>query len=181
MELRDRSHLRPPIPPGVLRPFYRAHAQPNISLAPPPGHVPWRHFNLQNLPAMELRRSLATCNIEDEDAGYGLFLLEAVPAHTVLTWYAKDIISFEEAHRLKERGNRHIRIVTGAGHCLNSEPRPGRDYDYYAGKHELAGFANASNRPNAYLCDVGNYSILENFNDLTPGPNGIEIFLGYNF
>jgi hypothetical protein len=66
-----------------------AHTQPNVSLAPPPGHVPWRHFNLQNLPAMELRRSLATSNIdaiEDEDAGCGLLLLEAVPAYAVLTW-----------------------------------------------------------------------------------------------
>lgn len=121
------------------------------------------------------------CNMVDEDPGYGLFLLEAAAARTVLTWYAQDIISFADAHRLQELGNRHIRVVTGAGHCLNSAPRPGRFYDYYAGKHQLAGFANSSNRPNAFLRDVGSYSILETYHALTPGPIGIEIFLGYNF
>lgn len=181
MDLRDRTMLRPPVPPGTLRPSYRARAMNNVSLDPPPGHTPRRDFDLQYFPDMELRPSTATCNMVDEDPGYGLFLLEAAAARTVLTWYAQDIISFADAHRLQELGNRHIRVVTGAGHCLNSAPRPGRFYDYYAGKHQLAGFANSSNRPNAFLRDVGSYSILETYHALTPGPNGIEIFLGYNF
>ena len=108
--------LRPPVPPGTLRPSYRARAMDNVSLDPPPGHTPRRDFDLQYFPDMELRPSTATCNMVDEDPGYGLFLLEAAAARTVLTWYAQDIISFADAHRLQELGNRHIpsRVVTGA-------------------------------------------------------------------
>ena len=101
MDLRDRTMLRPPVPPGTLRPSYRARAMDNVSLDPPPGHTPRRDFDLQYFPDMELRPSTATCNMVDEDPGYGLFLLEAAAARTVLTWYAQDIISFADAHQLQ--------------------------------------------------------------------------------
>ena len=182
MDLRDRTRLLPPVPIGVLRDSYRASSLTNVDLNPPPHHLPRRHFGWHHFPEMELRRSFATCNVEDEDAGYGLFLDNPVTARTALTWYSKGIISFAEAHKLQQRGNRHIRVVTGAGHCLNSAPRSGRDYAYYAAHHQLAGFANSSNHPNAYLVDIGADSVLETFHDLTPqGPEGIEILLGYNF
>ena len=71
----------------------------------------------------------------------------------IISWYTKDINLVEKAEEFKARGNRHIRIVRAAEHCLNSEPRSGQDYDYYAARHELAGFANSSNFPNAYFFD----------------------------
>ena len=152
----------------------------NVMLHPFPNHLPLKHFRPQNFPHVELRRSLATCSAED-DAGYGLFLLSYVPAGDIISWYSKDIISKSEANELQARGNKYIRIVRQAKHCLNSQPLLWRDSDYYAACHELAGFANASNFLNAFFVDVGNHSILVPFHDINPGPNGTEIFVGYNF
>ena len=176
--LRDRKRIRPPVPVGTLRSSYYAPPLTNIKLNPWPGHVPRSHFEPQTFPCVELRRSLATCNVEGEDPGYGPFLLGEVLAGQVISWYSKDIVSLADAERLKAQGNRHLRIVKQAVHCLNSEPRAGRGYDYYAARHELAGFANASNAPNAYFVDVGKYTVLVAIDDLAPGD---EVFVRYNF
>ena len=165
MEIRDRQRIRRPVPPGMLRDTYRAFSLSNVMLNPPPWHLPRRHFLPQNFPDVELRRSLATSDAED-NPGYGLYLLSYVPLGGIISLYAKDIISVEKAEELKARGNRHIRIVRAAGLCLDSEPRLGRDYDYYTAwraRHELASFANSSNFPNAYFYDVGSYTILVAF------------------
>ena len=122
MELRDSPRIRRPVPPGMLRDTYRAFSLTNVMLNPPPWHLPRRHFLPQNFPDVELSRSLATSNVED-NPGYGLYLLSYVPPGGVISWYAKDIISVEQAEELKARGNRHITIVRAAGHCLDSEPR----------------------------------------------------------
>ena len=179
MELRDRDRLRPPVAPGMSRDTYRAFALRGVMLNPPPWHLPRYHFNPQDFPDVELRRgSLATCNVTNEDPGYGLFVLSNVVKDQIISWYAKDIISMKEATELKARGNRHIRIVKVPGHCLNSQPRPGRDYDYYASRHELAGFANSSHHFNAYFVDVGDYVVLVAHRNLTAGT---EVFANYNF
>ena len=76
MELRDGDRLKAPIAPGEYRQTYRAFALQGVMLNPPPGHLPRRHFEPQDFPDVELRRaSHAICNVQDEDAGYGLFIL----------------------------------------------------------------------------------------------------------
>ena len=147
-------------------------------LNPWPGHLPRSHFLPQDFPEVEIRKSFATCNIGQEDAGYGLFACSDIFENDVISWYAKDVVSFAEAERLKARGNRHLRIVKQAGHFLNSEPRAGRGYDYYAARHELAGFANACDCPNAYFVDVGNFTILVAKHHI---PAGDEVLVRYNF
>ena len=143
MELRDRDRLKAPIAPGEYRQTYRAFALQGVMLNPPPGHLPRRHFELQDFPDVELRRdSLATCNVQDEDAGYGLFILNDVAEGQIISWYSKDIISKDKADKVEAKGNKHIRIVKVPGHCLNSQPLPGRDHAYYAAHHQLAGFAS---------------------------------------
>ena len=179
MELRDRDRLKAPIAPGEYRQTYRAFALQGVMLNPPPGHLPRRHFELQDFPDVELRRdSLATCNVQDEDAGYGLFILNDVAEGQIISWYSKDIISKDKADKVEAKGNKHIRIVKVPGHCLNSQPRPGRDYAYYAAHHQLAGFANSSHRFNAYFVDVGDYTVLVALRDLSAGT---EVFANYNF
>ena len=147
-------------------------------LNPSQGHLPRSHFNPQKFPDAELRQSLATCDIEGEDPGYGLFLLSDVLKGQVISWYAKDIVSLAEAERLKAQGNRHLRIVVRACHCLNSQPRAGRGYAYYAARHELGGFANSSDTPNAYFVDVGDYTVLIANDKLSAGT---EVLVRYNF
>ena len=84
-------------------------------------HLPRRHFLQQNFRDVELRSSPATSNVED-NPDYGIYLLSYVPplAGGIISWYSKDIISVEKAEELKACGNRHIRIVRAAGHCLDS-------------------------------------------------------------
>ena len=106
-----------------------------------------------------------------------MFIISNVVKDQVFSWYAKDIISIKEAAELKARGNRHIRIVKMPGHCRNSQPQTGRDYDYYASRHELAGFANFSFHFNAYFVDVGDYVVLVAHSNLTAGT---EVFANYN-
>ena len=120
MEIRDRQRIRRPVPPGMLRDTYRAFSLSNVMLNPPPWHLPRRHFLPQNFPDVELRRSLATSDAED-NPGYGLYLLSYVPLGGIISLYAKDIISVEKAEELKARGNRHIRIVRAAGHLTQSQ------------------------------------------------------------
>ena len=136
-------------------------------------------FEQQDFLDVELRRdSLATCNVQDEDAGYGLFILSDVAEGQIISWYSKDIIFKDKADKRKARGNKHIRIVKVPGHCLNSQPRPGQDYADYAAHHQLAGFANSSNHFNAYFLDVADYTVLVAFRDLTAGT---EVYANYNF
>ena len=136
----------------------------------PPGYLPWRHFEPQDFPYVELRRdSLATCNVQDEDAGYGLFILEDTAEGQIISWYSEDIISKDKADKLKAQRNKHIRIVKVPSHCLNSQPRPWRDYAYYAAHHQLAGFAHSSHHFDAYFVGVGDYTGRQS-----------EVFANYN-
>lgn len=118
MELRDRSSIRPPVLPGQLRDYYRATSLTNVPLFPPPWHLPRKHFEPQDFPDVELRRSLASCNIEDENAGFGLFLLSDVMKGGIISWYSKDIISLKEADRLKARA---VEAVADQGHRLHQK------------------------------------------------------------
>ena len=131
-------------------------------------HLPRNDFNQQDFPNVELcRGSLPTCNVTNKDSCYGLVVLSNVVKDQIISWYAKGIISMKEATELKARGNRHIQTVKVPGHCLNSQPLPGRDYDYYASCHELAGCTNSSHPFNAYFVDVGDYVVLVAHSNLT--------------
>ena len=60
------------------------------------------------------------------------------------------------------QGNRHIRANHAACLCLDSKPTVMRGYEFYAGRHEVGGFANASSKANAKtkFVDVGLDTVL---------------------
>ena len=77
MELHDQDCLKSPIAPVEYRQTYRAFELQGFMLNSPPGHRLQRHFEQQDFPNVELQRdSLATCNVQHEDAGYGFFMLK---------------------------------------------------------------------------------------------------------
>ena len=93
MELRDRDRLKAPIAPGEYRQTYRAFALQGVMLNPPPGHLPRRQLEPQDV---ELRRdSLATVTCK---------AMTRILATDYLSF-----ISFDEAasDELKARGNNY--------------------------------------------------------------------------
>jgi hypothetical protein len=78
------------------------------------------------------------------------------------------------------QGNRHIRANHASCHCLDSKPSAQRGYDYYAHRHEVGGFANASDElhpANVEFIDVGFFTILI---AKTWIAKGSELFAFYN-
>ena len=68
-----------------------------------------RAFEPQDFPAVKLLRdSRASCNVQDEDAGYGLVILDDVAEGQIISWYSKDIISRDKVDKLKAKGKKHI-------------------------------------------------------------------------
>jgi hypothetical protein len=130
-------------------------------------------------------------------AGFGLFVAEDVKAGQPITTYKRKIISEREAKKLKdkvwiiyfrnsnnvendvltEQGNRHIRANHAACCCLDSKLTSSADLDSLRSTHDVAGFANSSEKPNAIFVDVGYDTVLEAKVDLV---KGTEVLVKYS-
>jgi hypothetical protein len=130
-------------------------------------------------------------------AGFGLFVAEDVKAGQPITTYKRKIISEREAKKLKEKvwimyfrnsntvendvlteqGNRHVRANNAACCCLNSKHTSSADLDSLRSTHDVAGFANSSEKSNAIFVDFGYNTVLEAKVDLV---RGTEVLAKYS-
>ena len=75
------------------------------------------------------------------------------------------------------QGNRHIRANHPACICLDSKPTATKGVDYFSNRHQAAGFANSSSRPNAEFVNVGFDTILNARIDMD---KGMEVLTKYD-
>ena len=76
------------------------------------------------------------------------------------------------------QGNRHIRANHAKCCCLDSKPSAMEAHDFLSKIHEVAGCANSSDQPNAYLVDVGYDTVLVARFDMDEDE---EVLINYSF